>query len=61
VARWESLGGRGAAAYRASRLERIEPDLARRLELVLVAEDFSWCFLFSRETGSMFHEELYEA
>jgi hypothetical protein len=35
------------------------PDASYR-ELV-ARWDFSWCFLFSHETGSMFHEELYEA
>ena len=41
-------------------LERLDSALARRLELVVVAEDFAWSCLFSHETGSLVHEELYE-
>jgi len=55
-----SLGGRGPVAYRAVELVKVNAELARQLELVLVAEDFSWCCVFSHESGSMVHEELYE-
>lgn len=53
-------GGRGPVAYRAVKLASFDAELARQLELVLVAEDFSWSCVFSHESGSMVHEELYE-
>ena len=47
-------------AYRPVALANFDAELVRQLELVLVAEDFSWSCILSRESGSMVHEELYE-
>ena len=55
-----NLGGRGAAGYRATELTFLDLDLARNLELVVVAHDLSWCLLLSHETGSWTHEEFWQ-
>jgi hypothetical protein len=54
-----NLGGRGAAAYSATALTGLDLDMARMLELVVVAQHFSWCLLLSHETGSWYREEFW--
>jgi len=59
VAEVANLGGSCACGYHAVRLRSLDHALLRRNELIACAPDLSWTCLFSHETGSMFHEQLY--
>jgi len=54
-----NLGGSCACGYSASGLTLLDHNLLRQKELLTCAPDLSWSCLFSHETGSMFHEQLY--
>jgi hypothetical protein len=56
-----NTGGMGPAAFRAQGLMRVDRDWANRMELVLVADDFSWTIVFSHEAGAFVWEHLYDA
>jgi hypothetical protein len=54
-----NTGGRGPAAFRAQALMRVERNWANRMELILVADDFSWACVFSHEAGAFVWEQFY--
>lgn len=56
-----NMGGQGPTAYRVNGLRGMSRDLANRLELILVAADFAWSWVFSHEAGAFEWEQMYEA
>jgi hypothetical protein len=55
-----NMGGQGAAGYEVAGLRNLPRELANHLELVVVAENFSWSCVFSHEAGSCVWECLFE-
>ena len=56
-----NAGGLGPAAYLANELRSIRAELANRLELIVVSENFAWSCVFSHEAGAFVSEQMYEA
>ncbi len=59
IARLGNQGGAFVVAYAADGLAVMDIALGARLELIVVAQDYSWCLPLSHEVGGFCSEEFY--
>jgi len=58
VPRLAGEGGGGPASYLVS-LQTLDLDVVRAAELIVISQDYRWCCVFTHESGSLVHEELF--